>query len=661
MTAVMWCHLGDCDRERTARLLGLNNPDLGVVALPGVVDSHKNAGWFARDMLVALGKPSHLAGNESYSVDPWTVVPLWFTAAGVQHLVVVDAQRLGEGRVADLIGLACETGLTLWLFTHDRLRGIWDTELPDWPVQRVEWNDIEHRLPVTEHAPTPQRTGPGFTLDELPASDLWTFRADCQRTLPPKTFADVDELFNTVVAESAEWVPGRTREEIEDRIQWLLGEYPTVGERLVALRAFQVGVLRGGWHVGVAYDGFAAYAGEHPGRVVHDEDHRWKRLHRWWQPHRGAVCALVAMGIDADTVAQLAMSAVEPEVVHTPDEDLVVPAPAQAILTAQRLARLAEGAAPTDPFFVTGDATDGATWVTSIVSSAVDAGAAIPVPGAGPRQRWHNSGELTARLGLKITSLAAGGLAAPADVTGGDRVFEPSPGPGGADEASPLDGRFLARRRLELGLTRRQLARAAGVNDSVVNALERGELPPLMKASSFARYAQALAMHPAELFGGAPPAPPTHEPADDTAALGALLWSCDQATPRSAVADALGWDAGRVNKAAEALDGQLRSAGLRLLAGPGELSIVAEASSLPPADQVATAVRRQQLRGAVSLHRVKVLLDIANGDFRANRNANGATMAHLLFLQRGEMITYPTGSATPTPSDDVAFSLCVAP
>lgn len=177
-----------------------------------------------------------------------------------------------------------------------------------------------------------------------------------------------------------------------------------------------------------------------------------------------------------------------------------------------------------------------------------------------------------------------------------------------------------------------------------------------MKASSFARYASALAMHPAELFGGTPPAPATHEPTDDAAVLGALLWSCDQAVPRCAASNALGWDARRVNDAAAGLDLELRGAGLRLLAGPGELSVVAEASSLPPADRVAAMVRRQQLRGAVSLHRVKVLLDVANGCFRSNRNANGA-IAHLRFLQRAEMITYPTGGATPVLSADVAFSL----
>jgi len=63
MTEIIWSHLGDCDRERTASLLALNNPDAGVVSVCGITDGQKNSGWFARDLLVALGKPSHLGGN----------------------------------------------------------------------------------------------------------------------------------------------------------------------------------------------------------------------------------------------------------------------------------------------------------------------------------------------------------------------------------------------------------------------------------------------------------------------------------------------------------------------------------------------------------------------------------------------------------------------
>lgn len=657
MTSVIWCHLGERDRGRTAELLALNNPDRGVVSVAGVVDRYQNAGWFARDMLVALGKPSEALGNESHCVDPWTVVPLWFTAAAVEHLIVVDAQRLGAGRVADLIGFACETGLTLWLFTHDDLRGVWTTGLSDWPVDRFDWHDAERCLPRRAQPMSSPAAGPGYAFDELPASDLWTFRADCKRTMSTRSFAAVDHLFCHSATETAAWASSpRTRPELVERIQHLVSEHSTLGERLVALRGFQVGALRGGWHVGVAFDGFASYAGEHPGRVVHDSDERWRRLHRWWQPHRGAVCALVAAGMAPATVAALRLGDVHDDRVDTQQGVVNIPAPARGVVRAQRLARLAEGAAESDSFVVIGAAADAAAWVRDLVNDAVDAGAAIPIPGDGARQRWHNSKELTARLGLKLNHLGDRALLSPVNV---EAAVHDTSGDGASCSPGVVDGRILARRRLEIGLTRRLVARASGVNESVISKLESGELPPLMRAKALLRYADALGLHPAEVFSGHPPPPEPVEPTHDATALGALLWSCEQAVPRSAVADALGWDSIRVNRAVEALDFQLRGAGLRLLAGPGELSVVAEAAAVPPREQVAAVVRRQHLRGAVSLHRVKLLLDIANGEFRSNRNANERTLMHLRFLERAQMIDYPVGSATPVLAHDVAFSLAI--
>jgi len=579
------------------------------------------------------------------------------TSAGIRHLIVVDAQRLGLGRVADLVSLACETGLTLWLFTHDRLRHEpWLTGLADWPATQLTWAECEKRLPAPVATDPPVGRSPGFTLDDLPASDLWTFRADCRRTMPPAMFAAADAVFTKAALDTEQWVPGCDKVEIEKRIVELTGNHSSAGERLVALRGLQVGLLRGAWHVGVAFDSYATFAGEHPGRLIHDEDERWTRLTRWWQPHRGAVCALAAMNIAADVIAELAMSDVGDTTVQTPTGDVTIPEPARMLLISQRVARLAEAATPTDPFFVRGDGREGAVWVRNLVNSAVDAGAVIPLPADGSRQRWHNTHDIAARLGIKFNALRGGGLTTP--------VTWPAHSATGAaltasadDLATALDGNFLARRRRDLGLTRRLMARAAGVSESVINQLEAGLIPPQMLARQLDPYAALLGMHVSELFGGFPPDQPEAEPSNDGAALGALLWSCDQAVPREAVIEALGWDTPRLTAAAAALNSSLATCGMRLLAGPGELTIVTEASAGPPTEQTAAVVRRQQLRSAVSLHRVKVIVDIANGTFRGNRNSKPGTTAHLRFLESAGMVAFVASQTTPVLADDVRFSL----
>jgi hypothetical protein len=62
--------------------------------------------------------------------------------------------------------------------------------------------------------------------------------------------------------------------------------------------------VRAGWHLGIQLDAFATPLADYPASLATDDD-RWLRLWGRWQTHRGAACALVACGLDPDTVAAL--------------------------------------------------------------------------------------------------------------------------------------------------------------------------------------------------------------------------------------------------------------------------------------------------------------------------------------------------------------------
>jgi len=52
------------------------------------------------------------------STEDWQLLPAWLLAYGVEHLVLVDPERLHPAHVAELCGLAATCGLELWLVAH---------------------------------------------------------------------------------------------------------------------------------------------------------------------------------------------------------------------------------------------------------------------------------------------------------------------------------------------------------------------------------------------------------------------------------------------------------------------------------------------------------------------------------------------------------------
>jgi hypothetical protein len=97
------------------RLLRTNDPTAGR-AVVSVTPAARRTTWLAGDILTALGASRDVAGGLGTRVsDEWDLKPIWLAAYPIQHLIVVQAQRLQPGPLTDLLTLADQIEATVTL------------------------------------------------------------------------------------------------------------------------------------------------------------------------------------------------------------------------------------------------------------------------------------------------------------------------------------------------------------------------------------------------------------------------------------------------------------------------------------------------------------------------------------------------------------------
>lgn len=195
-----------------------------------------------------------------------------------------------------------------------------------------------------------------------------------------------------------------------------------------------------------------------------------------------------------------------------------------------------------------------------------------------------------------------------------------------------LDCELLRRRRRELGISLRALAKALGATPPVIVALERGDNHGDLPLSQVLALAEALALSPAELFA-APPGTPLAEPAPKGASegpadaaerlapvLAALLHTTGVLTSREALAEATGHDLPTVTSALDHLEVMLSGTGLRVHQLAGDVALARTATAVDP-ELLRTLLRLHHDRRSVTLSEAQALSDIVRGRIK---NVNGS-------------------------------------
>lgn len=196
-----------------------------------------------------------------------------------------------------------------------------------------------------------------------------------------------------------------------------------------------------------------------------------------------------------------------------------------------------------------------------------------------------------------------------------------------------LDHDLARRRRQDLALTERELARLLGVGGAVVRGLEQGRNHETLPLGLLARWAELLGVQLALLLtepdGEVQPTEP-----DDAAAIGMLLAEADRLIALDALADALDWSLERVRTAVADLAGRTAGVGLVVHRLNNDVALRPAATR---GDEVKELLRVHQARRGLQLTEAKVLYRVMRGTLELNHLGNADRVA-LGRLQRAGIV-----------------------
>lgn len=214
-----------------------------------------------------------------------------------------------------------------------------------------------------------------------------------------------------------------------------------------------------------------------------------------------------------------------------------------------------------------------------------------------------------------------------------------------------LDVALIRRRRRELGLSLREVARHVSVSAAVIERLEDGTNHNDLPLALVAALADTLAIPRQDIW--AQPHPADTDTADDAATVGALLAETGVLTPREALADALAWPLDRLDTALKELDQRLRPLGWMLHHLNGDVDIRRHPGAASP-EQIQTLLRHHQARRSLKLSEARLLYRILDGLNEQHISSNNDRVA-LGRLQNAGLLNDDTEQ--PTAADEVRYSL----
>jgi transcriptional regulator with XRE-family HTH domain len=176
-------------------------------------------------------------------------------------------------------------------------------------------------------------------------------------------------------------------------------------------------------------------------------------------------------------------------------------------------------------------------------------------------------------------------------------------------EESALDTALIIRRRTELGLSQRAVARETGMTSAAMSVIESGRSHSELTIRSAARLAAALALPLRVLVRAEDHESEPPDAHDDVVVVEAVIAQAKQAIPTQDIATALGWELRRVTSAVAALGRRLAGTGVVLhRASSGYLlrprGDLLDESQLKELERLRLRTRQVRQPGMRILHRI---------------------------------------------------------
>lgn len=623
----------DDDAVLHARLA--NAPDSGRLAIrvrPGM----RRLDWVTRALLGALGVDLGAAGNGRNADENLQLLPVRLAARRIGDILVEGAETLTASMLTDLVLLAAAARARLWLVTAPPVAETVTVGLADWCATEVPLADADAYWPgLVDDAgePGPRDPAPGpvggdpigaaeaAEPRQLPLTDATTLLATARRQLTPAEAAWVDRRLRAAADGAADLLTDADPAQLTDPVAgWLLRRYDTAGtltQFVTDVRGLQIAALWRGLLVQVDIPALLGTASAAPSAAARIPE-VWQRLRAYRLPVRAAACALAAarLGSAAICAVTLADTATDGRTVHVDGRPVDIEAGAAEYVAEQRLLRLASGA-PADAPLLTksnGNALNDKGLARLISEVRTELG--VVVTSRLVERTAPNGATTLRRWGVTVTGIGAPVPGAP-DTT----PSTPAPAPPGEQppltEAALLDVDLLRRRRVEMRLSRRDVAKHLGVTSATVNRLESGVNHGEQPLGLLQRLADLLALDLADLLPRrpAPAARPTAAEevpaggtADDARLVGAALHTLGVLVPAETLAYVLGWDAARLTAALTTLERVATAIGLRVHRLYNRVSLVRAADALP-AEELAAVLRHDAARTGLNPVQAGLVLD----------------------------------------------------
>lgn len=599
-----------------------NDPGAGRVAVrvrPGI----RRIDWLARDLLAGLGVDFTVSGAGRNADENLQLLPVRLIAQNIADILIDAAEQLTAAMLTDLVLLAAAARVRLWLITTPPVTDAITAALADWCATEIPLADATDAWPGLLAADSPadaSLTGsdaaPAADGDaeprQLPGVDATTLLATARAHLLPAQAAWLHARLTAAAGDAAAQLRTAGADPHTVVAGWLLDRYDSTGtltQFVTDVRAMQIAALWQGLLVQVDIPALLGTASGAPSAAARTPE-VWQRLRAYRLPVRAAACALAGARLSATEACGVTLAGTAADGATVTVDGRIVPIEPEAAtyVAEQRLLRLAHGV-PEDATLLAGHKgqpltekalarlfTEARTELGLVVTGRLVERAA-PDP-ATTLRRW----------GVTVTPIGE-------PVPG-----RPDPAPRAVTAAAPaapvaaptplLDEELIRRRKAELRLTRRDVAKHLGVSTAVVGRLESGVNHGEQPLALLLRLAELLALDLADLLPRQvrrAPLPGTtasdatagHAARDDARRLGAALHAVGVLVPAETLAQVLDWDAARLDAAATALTAAAPAAGLRVHRLYNRISLVRDVDALP-ADALAAVLRHDAARTGLS-------------------------------------------------------------
>ncbi|MCZ2818026.1 DUF2442 domain-containing protein [Modestobacter sp. VKM Ac-2984] len=621
------------DDDVVLRPASANDPDHGRIAVrvrPGL----RRTDWLTRDLLAALGVDFTVTGAGRNGDENLQLLPVRLVAGRITDVLVAGAESLTHSTLTDLVLLAAAARARLWLVTAPPVTETVTTTLGDWCAAEVTVADTAAAWPglledpnsppddpAAEQVPAPSASA--VEPRQLPLVDATTLLAASRRLLTPPEATWVHRRLAAAVTDAGDQLDAATDPGDLTGIlaTWLLARYDVAGtltQFLCDVRGLQVAGLWRGLLIQVDVPALLGTASAAPSATARTPE-VWQRLRAYRLPVRAAACALAAARLGSAAICALTVADVvlDGTTVTTGGSTVTIEPDAACYLAEQRLLRLASGAPPDAPLLTTSVGTQLSDKGLARLLSEARTELGVVVTSRLVERQAPDGATTLRRWGVTVTALGTPVPGTP-DTTPG--VMTPAARATTVDSrtaaAAPLlDVDLLRRRKMELRLSRHDIAKRLGVTTAVVGRLESGANHAEQPLGLLLRLAGLLGLDLADLLPrhraqATPPTVPagqttglgtSDEGAEDVRLVGAALHALGVLVPTETLADVLGWTAERLAAAIDGLALTAPAAGLRVHRLQNRVSLIRAADALP-AEALAAVLRYDAARTGLAPH-----------------------------------------------------------